>query len=169
MPRLRERRRSAQLPPRPDADERYVHTVRDLMFTVGDVRRGARHRCSHSFARESPKVDFRPRRGAFGRGGACTAQYRYISARHVCRMQHLAERLLNEATSTRCSSGPCPVVDVVEMAGAVTKRTSRAAEPVSGAAGDVNDSVAARTLKCASRVHMSISLRHTFFRHLGSG
>ena len=41
MPCLRERRRSARLPPRLDA-ERYVHTVRNqslinLMFPMGDI------------------------------------------------------------------------------------------------------------------------------------
>ena len=39
MPCLRKRRRSARLPPRPDA-ERYVHTVRELMFPIGDVAVG---------------------------------------------------------------------------------------------------------------------------------
>ena len=39
MPSLRERRRSARLPSRPDA-ERYVHTVRDLMFPMGDIEVG---------------------------------------------------------------------------------------------------------------------------------
>ena len=65
MPCLRERRRSARLPPRPDA-ERYVHTARDLMFPMGDTAVGIG---SHSFAIESPKKRsiFAPR-GAFGRG-----------------------------------------------------------------------------------------------------
>ena len=39
MPCLRERRRSARLPPRCDA-EQYVHTVCDLMFSIGDVEVG---------------------------------------------------------------------------------------------------------------------------------
>jgi hypothetical protein len=51
MPCRRERRRSAWLPPRPDA-ERYVHTVRDLTFPIGDVAVGIG---SHSLAGESPK------------------------------------------------------------------------------------------------------------------
>ena len=57
MPCLRERRRSARLPPRPDA-ERYDHTVRDLMFPMGDTAVGIG---SHSFALESPKGRFSPR------------------------------------------------------------------------------------------------------------
>ena len=57
MPCRRERRRSARLPPRPDA-ERYVHTVRDLTFPIGDVAVGIG---SHSLAGESPKGRFSPR------------------------------------------------------------------------------------------------------------
>ena len=58
MPCLRERRRSARLPPRPDA-ERYVHTARNLTFPMGDIVVGIG---SHSLARDGPKVDFRPER-----------------------------------------------------------------------------------------------------------
>ena len=43
--------------PRPDA-ERYVHTVRDLTFPIGDVAVGIG---SHSLAGESPKGRFSPR------------------------------------------------------------------------------------------------------------
>ena len=53
-------------PPRPDA-ERYVHTVRDLTFPIGDVAVGIG---SHSLAGErEPKRSFLTPRGAFGRGG----------------------------------------------------------------------------------------------------
>ena len=57
MPCLRERRRSARLPQRPDA-ERYVHTARDLMFPMGDIAVGIG---SHKFAGEKPKGRFSPR------------------------------------------------------------------------------------------------------------
>ena len=57
MPCLRERRRSARLPLRPDA-ERYIHTVRDLSFPIGDVAVGIG---SHSLARNGPKGRFSPR------------------------------------------------------------------------------------------------------------
>ena len=66
MPSLRERRRSARFPPRPDAD-RYVHTVRDLTFPIGDVAVGIG---SHSLAGESPKRSTFAPRGTFSRGGA---------------------------------------------------------------------------------------------------
>jgi hypothetical protein len=72
MPSRRERRHSARLPPRPDA-ERYVHTVRDLTFPIGDVAVGIG---SHSLARNGPKGRFSPREAPFGRGDAMTTRGR---------------------------------------------------------------------------------------------
>ena len=71
MPILRERRRSARLPPRPDA-ERYVHTVRDLTFPIGDVAVGIG---SPLVSRREPKRSFLTPRGAFGCGAANAAMF----------------------------------------------------------------------------------------------
>ena len=64
IPCLRERRRSARLPPRPDA-ERYVHTVRDLMVPMGDIEVGIG---TSSMSPQRPKRSIFASRGAFGRG-----------------------------------------------------------------------------------------------------
>ena len=52
--------------PRPDA-ERYVHTVRDLTFPIGDVAVGIG---SPLVSRREPKRSFLTPRGAFARGDA---------------------------------------------------------------------------------------------------
>ena len=61
---------SARLPPRPDA-ERYVHTVRDLTFPIGDVAVGIG---SHSLARESPKGRFSPQEAPSAAAARCSPE-----------------------------------------------------------------------------------------------
>eukprot|EP00966_Prymnesium_polylepis_P095207 2204576-Prymnesium_polylepis.1 len=68
MPSLRERRRSARLPPRPDA-ERYVHTVCDLAFPRGDIAVGIG---GHSSARKSSKGRFSPREAPSAAAARCS-------------------------------------------------------------------------------------------------
>ena len=57
MPSRRERRHSARLPPRPDA-ERYVHTVHDPMVPIGGIAVGIGGSLR---ARNDPKGRFSPR------------------------------------------------------------------------------------------------------------
>ena len=91
MPSRRERRHSARLPPRPDA-ERYVHTVRDLTFPIGDVAVGIG---SHSLAGESPKGRFSPREAPSAAVARCSPEVE-IAIR--CR-----------AAPSRSSCTPCEV------------------------------------------------------------
>ena len=70
MPCRRERRRSARLLLRPDA-ERYVHTVRDLMVPMGDIEVGIG---SHSLAGESPKGRFSPREAPSAAVARCSPE-----------------------------------------------------------------------------------------------
>ena len=87
-------------PPRPDA-ERYVHTVRDLTFPIGDVAVGIG---SHSLAGESPKGRFSPREAPSAAAARCSPE---VKSAIRCR-----------AAPSRPSRTPCEV-------GATTARHRR--------------------------------------------
>ena len=76
VPSLRERGRSARLPPRPDV-ERYVHTVRDLMFPIRRTLSSASARSRLCRGVGGRIWTHWVPRGAFGRGAMMRTPFQH--------------------------------------------------------------------------------------------